>query len=368
MKRSVVSGFGLSVLVLAVALAGCDDSDSGPKDARGGTSGRDGAAGTGGRGGTGGSTTGGTGGTSTTGGTGGTSTTGGTGGTSTTGGTGGSSTGGTGGTSTTGGTGGGTGGTGGSTSDAADAADDSPADAPADGADAGTDAPSDVAEDAGDVAQADTSDVAGDTPDGPPAQALMVIGAVPEASDLEIQSRLMTKLTVDVVPEASVTADFATGRKLVIITATASLAGTGSKFADVTVPVLVMEPNLFGPMGMTADNAINRGTTSGGNQVTISSAAGSAPLTAGLTGNVTVYNTPYRIVWGIPAAAAIIGATIVGTPTQAAVFAYPSGAMMVGRTAPGKRAGFYIHNNTVANVAPDGFKLLDATVDWLVAP
>ena len=164
------------------------------------------------------------------------------------------------------------------------------------------------------------------------------------------------------------TAASAAGRRLVVITATASLMGTGTKFLEVTTPVIVMEPNLFFPMGMTADGATNRGTTSGGNQVTIATAAAAAPLTAGLTGNVTVYTTPYRIVWGVPGTGAIVGATIVGTPTQAAIFAYPSGSMMVGRTAPGKRMSFFIHNNTVANVAADGFKLLDAAVDWMIAP
>ncbi len=235
----------------------------------------------------------------------------------------------------------------------------------------GVDMPADLAEDTADVTPADMTvdaDDAGDASDAGTAQALMVVGAVQEASDMEIQARLATKLTVEVQPEAMVTAASAAGRRLVVITATASLAGTMTKFADVTVPVMVMEPNLLAPMGMTADGATNRGTTSGGNQVTIATAAAAAPLTAGLTGNVTVYIAPYRIVWGIPGTGAIVGATVVGTPTQATIFAYPSGSMMVGRTAPGKRLSFFIHNNIAANVAPDGFKLLDAAVDWLIAP
>jgi hypothetical protein len=371
MKRVVVSGFGISVLVLATALAGCGGGDSGGTGGRGGRGGSGGSGGSAGRGGTGGSTGGTTGGTMSSGGTtGGTTSTGGTGGS--TGGTGGS----TGGTSgSTGGTGGSTGGTGGSTGGTGGSP-DAPVDTPDSGndvpVDTGMDTPADVAEDtATDVGQADTADTAGDTAevgDGPPAQALMVVGAVQQASDMEIQARLATKLTVDVVPEDQVTAASATGRRLVVITATASLMGTGTKFLEVTTPVMVMEPNLLFPMGMTADGATNRGTTSGGNQVTIAISTASQPLTAGLTGNVTVYTMPYRIVWGIPGTGAITAATIVGTPTQAAIFAYPTGATMVGRTAPGKRLSFFIHNNTAANVAADGFKLLDAAVDWLIAP
>jgi hypothetical protein len=358
MKRSVVSGFGLSVLALAVALAGCGGGDSGGTGGRGG---RDGSAGTGGsagRGGTGGSTGGSTGGTTSTGGS--------TGGSSSTGGTGGS-------TGGTGGTGGSTGGTGGGTGGSSA---DGPVDAPAEAGndvpvDTGMDAPADTSEDTADVGLADIADTAddtGDAGDGPLAQALMVVGAMQQASDMEIQARLATKLTVEVLAEDLVTAASAAGRRLVVITATASLTGTGTKFLEVTTPVLVMEPNLLFPMGMTADGATNRGTTSGGNQVTIATTPEAAPLTAGLTGNVTVYTMPYRIVWGIPGTGAIVGATIVGTPTQAAIFAYPSGSMIVGRTAPGKRLSFFIHNNPVANVAADGFKLLDAAVDWLIAP
>ena len=84
--------------------------------------------------------------------------------------------------------------------------------------------------------------------------------------------------------------------------------------------------------------------------------------------NKTTNTQVHWLVWGIPGTGAIVGATVVGTPTQATIFAYPSGSMMVGRTAPGKRLSFFIHNNTVANVAPDGFKLLDAAVDWMIAP
>jgi hypothetical protein len=65
---------------------------------------------------------------------------------------------------------------------------------------------------------------------------------------------------------------------------------------------------------------------------------------------------------------AIVGATLVGTPGQATVFAYPTGTMMVGRTAPAKRLSFFAHNNAAANLTADGLKLLDAAVDWSLAP
>jgi hypothetical protein len=49
------------------------------------------------------------------------------------------------------------------------------------------------------------------------------------------------------------------------------------------------------------------------------------------------------------------------------IFAYASGAMMAGGVvAPAKRMGFFIHRDTV--YGPDGDKLFDAAVDYLLAP
>ena len=50
------------------------------------------------------------------------------------------------------------------------------------------------------------------------------------------------------------------GKAVVVISATASLAGTNTKFRDVTVPVMLMEPNLMPSMRMTAAAASDHGT------------------------------------------------------------------------------------------------------------
>jgi hypothetical protein len=80
-----------------------------------------------------------------------------------------------------------------------------------------------------------------------------------------------------------------------------------------------------------------------------------------------VYSVPYRMVFGIPAAAAIKVASIVGNADQSPLFAYPAGAMMVGLTAPAKRIGFFVHNGAPA-LTDAGNKLLLAAIDWAVAP
>jgi hypothetical protein len=211
--------------------------------------------------------------------------------------------------------------------------------------------------------------VDGESADIPPAtgHALMVVGATQDATDMEIRTRLERKMPVDVIPETTVTSGDATGKALVVITASASVL-TDTKFRDVTVPVLLLEPNLLGLMGMT-DVATTAHATTARTETQISIIApATQPLTAGLTGNVTVYLQPWRVVWGVPAPAAIQVATVLNQPTQIAIFAYPTGAQMVTGTAPAKRLSFFLHNNTVANVTEDGFKLLDAAVDWLLAP
>jgi len=57
-------------------------------------------------------------------------------------------------------------------------------------------------------------------------------------------------------------------------------------------------------------------------------------------------STSDRIIYGFPGPAAKVIATVFGQPKQAAIFAYTTGAMMVGLAAPAKRVGFFIHRDT----------------------
>jgi hypothetical protein len=321
----------------AIALVACRDSEYvtdryyQDADLPGGGSGGRGGAGGSRTGGSGGSTSGGAGGSSTTGGSGGS--TGGAGGSSAMGGaTGGSmATGGAGGSSTTGGSGGG--GAGGQPIDMAPPPDMM--------------APPPV-------------DMAG------PQVALLVVGlAQLDATDTLMRNRLMAKMMVEVVPEAMATAASATGKAIVAITATSSAAGTNTKFRDVAVPVLLLEPNLMGPMRMTADVATERGTLM---ETRVTIAAAGHPLAAGFTGNVAVYSSTGRLVWGLPGPGATRVAHVNGMTTRPAIFAYETGAPMLGGTAPAKRVAFFLHENMTDVTTPDGVRLLDAAIDWCLAP
>jgi hypothetical protein len=97
------------------------------------------------------------------------------------------------------------------------------------------------------------------------------------------------------------------------------------------------------------------------------------PLAAGLTGVVPVLMTRCREVRGAnlgPDAIKIARAPADAVPASAdswAIFAYEKGGTMVdGFKAPAKRMGFFWHRPSA--VTPQGKKLFEAAVDWLLRP
>ena len=228
------------------------------------------------------------------------------------------------------------------------------------GVEAGADAGDAGAPDAGVDAGADTAPTGG--------QALLVVGAIPlEPSDQPLQARLAAaNLAVETVLAANSTTAMATGKVLVMVSASVATADVTTKFRDVAVPVVLMEPNLFDDMGLTAAPDSDHGTVAAQTQLSIV-AAGNA-LAAGLSGQVTVYPAATRLVFGIPGANAIKVANVVGSATQSTIFAYAQGAMMVGRTAAAKRMSFFIHDSTPALASEPGLKLLDAAIAWAIMP
>jgi hypothetical protein len=349
------------VLLVVTAALGCSDSESPPAAGKGGA---------GGRGGAGGAITG-------------------VGGSAAGGAQGGA--GGSGGSGMGGALGGAGGGSGGSNVDAGDGdatgmeggqpdvPPTSDADAGATDATDATDATGDG--DGGSLDSADTAldsadagvEAGGDATDATDAnligRALFVVGATTlEPADLPVQARLEAlNLGVDVVEDAASTAAMATGKLVVVISASVDAADVAEKFADSTVPVILLEPNLFDEMGYTAVPATDHGTVAAQTLVTIV-ATGNA-LAAGLVGNVVVYETAAPVVFGVPAPAALQVATVAGAAGQSTIFAYASGAMMVGRVASAKRLAFFHHDPDPAPVlTADGVKLLDAAITWSITP
>ncbi len=221
--------------------------------------------------------------------------------------------------------------------------------------------PGDGGADGGVEAGSDTGGDGGSEP-----RALLVVGAMPlEATDMAIQASLAKKMGVDIVLDTAATTESAAGKALVFITASASQAGVNTKFRDVKVPVILLEPNLMGDMGLTGTAVTDHGTVPAQTSITI--VAPTNALAADLKDNVAVYSAAHRVVFGVPAAAATKIASVVGNAAQSAIFAYPAGTMMVGRMAAAKRLGFFVHNGAPALTA-NGTKLLDAAISWALVP
>jgi hypothetical protein len=209
--------------------------------------------------------------------------------------------------------------------------------------------------------------------------------------DVTMKARLEAKgLIVDAIVDATSTAAMMADKALIVISNSVDRrklidAGGKPRFRDVRVPVITMKDGVIEVMGMgslAADAGNDGGYSTPVGETSLTIVKPDDPLAAGLMGTVRVYTTMQgapcppcylhyvqssdRIIFGFPSAAARVIATVVGQPKQAAIFAYDTGAMMVGLAAPAKRMGFFIHRDT--DYSPDGLKLFDAAVDYLLAP
>jgi hypothetical protein len=204
--------------------------------------------------------------------------------------------------------------------------------------------------------------------------------------DVTMKARLEARgLVVDAIVDATSTAEMVMDKAVIVVSNSVDRrklfdAGGKPKFRDVRVPAIVMKDGVIEVMGMGAGPDGGYSTAVGETSLTI--VAAGDPLAAGLMGNVRVYTTMSgapcppcylhyvqnsdRIIYGFPGPAAKVIATVVGQAKQAAIFAYDRGAMMVGLAAPAKRMGFFIHRDT--DYSPDGLKLFDAALDYLLAP
>ena len=200
--------------------------------------------------------------------------------------------------------------------------------------------------------------------------ALMIVGAIPlVGTDVVIHDALHDRgLEVDEVREEVVTPAMAEGRRAVIISCSVKSTGLKADLAVVKSPILVLEHNLLVNLGMTA--ASGHGFQQPLTAITITSA--DPVLTQGLTGEVTVYQRVGEMFWGVPGPGAIKVATAKGAASDRSFyFAYPAGAMMVDRPAPGKRLHFFFAVHSPPPVPTlylndSGTKLLGGALDWML--
>jgi hypothetical protein len=140
----------------------------------------------------------------------------------------------------------------------------------------------------------------------------------------------------------------------------------GAKWFDVQAPIIVMEHALLGVLGMANDHKWAEPAPS------ITIANSDSPLAAGFPkGDLPIYKPNIgktEVFWGVPSDSALKIATVKGAPTHWVIFAYPAGAMMMSKPAPGKRLQYFLGAHLVPTMFLNeaGLKLLDAAIDWCI--
>lgn len=199
-----------------------------------------------------------------------------------------------------------------------------------------------------------------------PKSALLVVGDTTLSSaDTALKSRLeQLGYQVTVAKDSDTSAAQANGKNLVFVSSTVASASVNTKFRAVPVPVLSAEPYIYDDMGMTSGSGL--GFQQGQNALSIINPA--HPLAAGLSGTSAISSSANDITWGIPTDSAVKVAVTVGDASRVTLFGYDQGAAMIGLTAPARRVGLFMSNNTADTMSADGWKLFDAAVTWAVQP
>lgn len=153
-------------------------------------------------------------------------------------------------------------------------------------------------------------------------------------------------------------------KELVFISESVSSSKVTNKFANIAIPVISAEAYVFDDMGLTgAIKNSDYGALTEQTKLIVDST--NSDLTTELSGEITVFDVPSKISWGISNNTALSIATLANTSNQAGIFAYDEGTTLVnGDIAAARRVGFFIGSNA-QNVTADGWALFASTVDWV---
>jgi hypothetical protein len=206
---------------------------------------------------------------------------------------------------------------------------------------------------------------AGGMPTITPGPLLMVglsTGKPTPGDDLMISRLEGRGFKVTLVADTAVTAASADGKDWILISSSEESANLGTKLRDLPIPILCMEDGSFADMKMASARGHAMATTA-------LNFMGASPLAGGLSGSVTIALAPPdpgEMGWGTIGPKAIVAATIVGQPEQAALFGYEKGDDMIGMAAPARRVGFAAREDVASHFTEQGLKVLDNAVDWVL--
>ncbi|MEL6890287.1 MAG: hypothetical protein AAFP84_01720, partial [Actinomycetota bacterium] len=166
-----------------------------------------------------------------------------------------------------------------------------------------------------------------------------------------------------VVPIAADDVDRATAESYDVVVIASSVRPDlfGDRLADAAVPILVSESYLFDEMSMTVVG--RNGELANRTSIRITDAT--HPLAAGYSGSVGVFTSPARLGYGVPAGAGTAVANTGGSSARSTIFAFETGDMVAGSTAPAGRVGFF--SSFGAEFTSAGRDLTHAALDWLLA-
>jgi hypothetical protein len=159
--------------------------------------------------------------------------------------------------------------------------------------------------------------------------------------------------------------DWVIDQMAMVLTSTTPPDSTIARFYGRRTPVMAWKGRFFEVLGMGAHVP----APSPQREVSIVGAA--HPLSAGLNGQVSVLapSWPGVAFPGVaPGPGAVWVATAQNDPTHPTIFAYPKGATLAnGTPAAGPRVGFFASGNAFSGLSSDGWRLFDASVDWLAS-
>jgi hypothetical protein len=196
--------------------------------------------------------------------------------------------------------------------------------------------------------------------------ALLVVDAIPlTPSDEALQQRLQRLgYLVEAQTGAAVSTADAANKAVIVVSESTQSKTVTTKFRDVAVPLVSMEPAIFDDLQMTGHMWMSDFGDQH-SQRTLSIVLPDHSLAAGLpAGDETVTGADSKYVWGSPAASALAIATITGHPDRVAIFGYESGAPMMGMDAPARRVGWFAGRDTPQVLTEDGWNLFDAAIQW----
>ena len=197
-------------------------------------------------------------------------------------------------------------------------------------------------------------------------EALFVSGNATSLSEADraVRNRLTgLGLVVTLADDDLVQASAASGKSVVLVSATVDPAKIGTKFAGTATPMIVWHGGLFDDLGMTGNvSGTDFGTSLSTQEITI--VQPSHPLAAGRSGTILALNSGARLTWGRPSAGGVVVAHVPLYPSKPALFAYEAGASMVTGVAPARRVGLFLYVYSASALSADGWAMFDATVNW----